>query len=155
MSTTITVNGAVGLQFLSSMERAMQVGRPLPRALERLMRSEDPSIEVDAELADELAAFVDELAARGLLRGSDQPLLFSPGIGDEVVIVRDALLELQPSARRAPRRWCLIARGTRARLVARHGELGRLVLNDGPYAGEIAFASERSMTRARVRRMAR
>lgn len=155
MHTTITVNGADGLRFLSSLEQAMQLDRPLPRALEWLMRSQDPSIEVDAELADELAEFVDELAARGMLRGLEEPLLFSPRIGDEVVIVRDALLELQAAARRAPRSWCLIARGTRARLVARHDGLGRLVLNDGPYAGEIAFASEQTMTRARARRRAR
>lgn len=154
MHTTITVNGADGLRFLSSLEHALQFHRPLPRALEWLMRSEDPSIEVEAELAEQVAEFVDELAARGWIPGIDHPLLFSPRIGDEVVVVRDALLELQ-AARRAPRSWCLIARGTRGRLVALHDGIGRVVLADGPYAREIAYVQETTMSRARPRRTAR
>ena len=70
-----------------------------------------------------------------------------PELGEEVLIVRDALLEVQTS-RRSGRTWCFIEQGTRARLIARHDDIGRLVLSDGPYAREVAFASERLIARA-------
>ena len=71
-------------------------------------------------------------------------------LGEEVLIVRDALLEVQ-TPRRSGRTWAFIGRGTRARLIARHDSVGRLVLADGPYAREVAFASEQLIVPARAR----
>jgi hypothetical protein len=73
-----------------------------------------------------------------------------PSLGDEIVFVRDALLELQ-TARRVPRTWVLVERGTRGRLVARHDGIARIVLLDGPYARNVCFASEPGMFGARPR----
>ncbi len=71
-------------------------------------------------------------------------------LGDEVQVVRDALLEIQ-APRRNGRTWCFIQRGTRARLVARHDGIDRLVLADGPYARDVAFASAPLIARAAPR----
>lgn len=146
MHTTITVNGVDGMRFLFSVHHTLRLQMPIPPALEWLLHSQDPSIDVQAADADQVEAFVDQLQADGLVTGA--PLLFSPRLGDEVVIVRDALLEVL-GARRAPRTWHFIARGTRARLVARHDAIGRIVIGDGPHAREVAFAGELTMTRAR------
>lgn len=148
MHTTITVNGRDGARFLSSVDHTLRFRMPLPRALEWLLHSERPSIRVDPEDADQVAAFVEHLEAQGWITGISPPLLFSPEIGEHVLVVRDSLLELQ-LPRHHRRTWCFIARGTRARLVARHDDLYRLVLSDGPYAGDVAFAGERSVTRTR------
>lgn len=154
MHTTITVNGRDGLRFLSSVDHTLRFRMPLPRALEWLLTSERPSIEVPAEDADQVAAFIEHVEAQGWITGIAPPLLFSPQLGEHVVVVRDALLELQVE-RRHRRTWVLIARGTVARLIARHDGVYRLVLGDGPYAQEVAFAGERTVTRARAARLRR
>ena len=160
MHTTITVNGADGMAFLSSLSITSTggtggtggTGRPIPRALEWLIQSDDPSIDVDLEDAEEVAEFID-LILEGQASGwtgrcVPAPLLFSPRIGDEISIVRDTLLQIQ-TARRAPRTWRFIARGTRGRLIARHDEVGRVVLLDGPAAPHVTFVRDHAMTKAR------
>jgi hypothetical protein len=147
MHTTITVNGVDGVRFLSSVAHTLRFRMPIPPALEWLLHSDDPSIDVQAADADQVEAFVEQLHADGLIPNVP-PLLFSPRLGDEVLIARDALLEVLGS-RRAPRTWVFVERGTRARLVARHDGLGRIVIGDGPHAREVAFAGDLTMTRAR------
>jgi hypothetical protein len=139
MLTTITVNGSDGLRFLSST-------RSLPPALEVMRDRELASLEVEPEVAEQVAAFVDELGWRG-----NPPLLFSAQIGDTVVLARDALVEMHVPQRES-RTWRLIAGGTRGRLVARRSELGKVMLLDGPEAHEHAYVSDASMTTVRKRR---
>jgi len=68
-------------------------------------------------------------------------------IGDEVLIARDALLEIQ-LPRRSSRTWRYIAAGTRGRLVARHDGVVRVVLLDGPEARKLTLVGETALSRA-------
>jgi hypothetical protein len=68
-------------------------------------------------------------------------------IGDEVLIARDALLEIQ-LPRRSSRTWRYIAAGTRGRLIARHDGIDRVVLLDGPEARKLTLVGETMITRA-------
>lgn len=83
------------------------------------------------------------------LRETPQPLgeRVQPRLGDDVVIARDALLEIQ-LPRRATRTWRLITAGTRGRLVARHDGICRVVLADGPEAAKVALVGETPILRA-------
>lgn len=153
MLTTITVNGSEGVQFLSSLGTRFR--GPLPPALAAMVdhATVEPasldtpvSIEVEAELAEEIAAFVDELVHAGFA-STTLPLLFSAQPGDLVLIVRDALAEVQVGKRES-RTWRFLARGTRGRLVGRRGDVGKLQLL-GDAQGQHAYVSDRIMTRAR------
>lgn len=145
MHTTITVNGAGGMAFLSTLS----LQRRIPRALEWLIQSDDPSIDVNIEDADEVADFIDDvLDDRPAGWTGGPPLLFSPRLGDEITIVRDSLLQLE-TPRRAPRTWQFIARGTRGRLFFRQDGVGSVVLLEGPAVQKITFVRDHAMTKTR------
>jgi hypothetical protein len=156
MLTTITVNGSEGFRFLSSLGARFE--GPIPPALAAMVDHaafERPdssiSIEVESGLAEEIAAFVDQLVNDGF-GGTAPPLLFSAQAGDLVIVVRDVLVELHVGKRtneHLPRSWRFLARGTRGRFVSRRGDLGKVLLLDGPEARSHAYVSDRSMTRAR------
>ena len=155
MLTTITVNGTEGVRFLASLtDRNLAFRRPVPPALVAMIEhvvarqadlgdAEHVSLEVAAPLAEEIAAFVDDLSAGGT------PLLFSAQIGDLVVTVRDALVEMH-AGKREGKTWRFLPRGTRGRLLSRRGDFGKLFLLDGPLARDHAYVSDRCMTRTRV-----
>ncbi|MEO8702210.1 MAG: hypothetical protein ABI867_19355 [Kofleriaceae bacterium] len=156
MLTTITVNGSKGFQFLDSLVAVPSIPAALVAIIASIIDqastqrlSHDCSVEVEPRLAEEIAAFVDDL----LGVPHEPPLLFSAHAGDLVVLVRDALVEMQLSAKavkaREPRTWRHLARGTRGRFVERRGDFGKVLILDGPEAHEHAFVSDRSMTRAR------
>ena len=143
-TTTITVNGLGGSRFLSILGAKLtrHLGRLGP-ALAPLLDGRAESVEVDTNLAEEVADFVERLLAEHTANADDPPLLFSPNVGDSVAIVRDALCEFQAPAKRAPRIWRLIPRGTRGRVIAHQGETDRVLLEP---SREIAFVRPRSMT---------
>jgi hypothetical protein len=163
MLTTITVNGSEGYDFLAHL--GARFHGALPPALAAMVASrgfaegsaesithapdlEEPiSIQVDAGHAEEIAAFVEELVHAGY-GNTPLPLLFSAQTGDLVLVVRDVLAELQVG-KREPKTWQLVARGTRGRMVARRGDVGKLLVLDGPAAREHVYVSDRSTTRAR------
>jgi len=155
MLTTITVNGTEGLSFLASLlEQHARAERPIPPALAARIEHvtagdphdlENVRLEVTTPLAEEIAAFVEDLSG-----GRGQPLLFSAEVGDIVVIVRDVLAEMH-GGKRESRIWRFIAGGTRARLVSRKGDVGKLLLLEGPYEREHAYVSDRCTTRSRPR----
>lgn len=66
--------------------------------------------------------------------------------GDDVVIARDALLEIHLPLR-ASRTWRFIAAGTRGRLIALHDGIGRVVLSDGPEVRKVALVGKTRMLR--------
>lgn len=149
MYTTITVNGQDGVRLLDFLGARFR--GPLPPVLACLVDEELDVLEVETELAEEVAMFVDRLIAVGAVPPRPEPpLLFSPGIGEEIVIVRDVLVEIQPRSRKTPKTWHYLPRGTHGRLVA-HGPdgTGRVLLLDGPREDEIAFVRNRSMTGVR------
>ena len=146
-TTTITVNGLGGSRFRSILGAKLtrHLGRLGP-ALAPLLDGRADSVEVDTNLAEEVADFVERLLAEHVPSSEiadDPPLLFSPNVGDSVAIVRDALCEFQAPAKRAPRIWRLIPRGTRGRVIAHQGDTDRVLLEP---SREIAFVRPRSMT---------
>ncbi len=156
MLTTITVNGSEGLRFLTSLQRAAQSHGPVPPALAAMIEHlgttdqdelEQLRLEVDPPLADEIAAFVDELSG-----GLGIPLLFSAQVGDLVVLVRDVLAEVSVGKREA-RTWQYLPAGSVGRLVGRRGDLGKLLLLEGDGeqfpVHEHAYISDRCTTRRR------
>lgn len=148
-TTTITLNGALGSHFLAQLRPRLP--RPLVELLAasaRAQREGPPVIEVETRIADQLAAFVEGVLAEGEVQVDGPPLLFSPELGDHVLIARDALVELEV-ARKAKPLWCSIARGTRGRLIARRGSHGRVYLTDGPFVRQYIYVTDRSMTRVR------
>ncbi len=155
MLTTITVNGTEGLQFLASLQERRT--HPVPPALVAMIEHvislrpdeldiEAVRLEVTSPLADEIAAFIDDLSG-----GRGQPLLFSAEIGDLVVVVRDVLVEMQ-ATKREPRTWRYVNGGSCGRLVARRGDLGKVLLLDGEHEHEHAYISDRCTTRSRSHR---
>ncbi len=156
MLTTIIVNGTEGLRFLANLqETSEREAKPVPPALVAMIEHltgaasteelEQVRLEVDAPLADEIAAFVAEISG-----GQGTPLLFSAQVGDLVVLVREVLAEIAVGKREA-RTWQYLPAGTIARLVGRRGDLGKLLLLEGHGAKfpvrEHAFVSDRCMTR--------
>lgn len=114
LTTTITINGTDGERFLSSLAR---YDAPVPRALRSLASGERRSVEVDRTDADQVAAFVDELLETGWISVGEPPLLFSPRVGDHVVIQREVLAEIGRDAAGLPPTWACIPAGTRGKLV--------------------------------------
>jgi hypothetical protein len=162
MLTTITVNGTEGLRFLASLqEHAKQDSRPVPPALAAMLEHltaatstdelEHVRLEVAAPLAEEIAAFVENVSQGD----GSWPLLFSAQIGDLVVLVRDVLAEMHVTKREA-KSWMFLPAGSVGRLVARKGDFGKLLLLDGPSdrfpAREHAYVSERCTTRTKLTR---
>jgi hypothetical protein len=159
MLTTITVNGSEGLRFLTGLSRVTQLdtaAKPLPPALAAMIEHlgsadqlDQISLEVEPPMADEIAAFVDELSGG---HGTFWPLLFSAEVGDLVVLVRDVLAEVSVGKREA-RTWQYLPAGSVGRLVGRRGDLGKLLLLEGSGdrfpVHEHAYLSDRCTTRRR------
>lgn len=114
-TTTITINGLEGERFLSRL--AGYEAARVPRALQSLASGDHRSIEVDRRDADQIAAFVDELIEAGWIAVQEPPLLFSPRIGDHVVVRRDVLAEIGREAAGLPPAWGCIPAGTRGKLI--------------------------------------
>ena len=70
----------------------------------------------------------------------------SPQIGDLVVTLRDALLEVQVGKRSA-RTWCFVPAGTRGELIRREDGLGKIYVREGPFARDYLWVADRTMTR--------
>ena len=154
MLTTITINGSEGVRFLASVGTRFRGPIPAPLAamidhvrVARGNQIDHLVLEVEPWLADQIAEFVAELVHAGF-EDVVQPLLFSAQIGDVVVLVRDALAEMQGSKHEL-RTWRFVAGGTRGRVVSRRGDTAKVLLKDGPEAGEHAYVSDRCMTRIR------
>ena len=151
--TTITVNGAQGDRFLSSLGT---YSNPVPRALRHLASGDQRSIQVDPTAAEHVASFVDELLASGWLIGVEQPLLFSPRVGDEVLVLSDSLAEVSHTGKHAPVSWRLIEKGTRGKLIGWRDvadEPPRAVIDlAGVERRLVVFVGETKVTRARRRR---
>lgn len=149
-TTTITVNGARGSRFLAVL--GAKFPDALPPALASLVDGERDSVEVATTLAEEVAELVERLIANGEVEAdgdspdAEPPLLFSPSVGEHVAIVRDGLFEFQVAARRLPRIWRFVPRGTRGRVIAHEGEIDRVLLEPNR---EIAYVRPRSMTGVR------
>ncbi len=150
--TTITVNGAQGERFLSSLGTYRN---PLPRALRHLASGEQRSIQVDPTDAELVASFVDDLLASGWL-DVEQPLLFSPRVGDEVLVMHDSLAEVSHTSKHAPVSWRLVEKGTRGKLIGWRdvpNEPPRAVIDlAGVERRLVVFIGETKVTRARRRR---
>ena len=151
-TTTITVNGPQGERFLSSL---LSYRAPVPRALRWLAQGAQRSIEVDPRDAEVVAQFVDELLASGWL-DVDQPLLFSPRVGDEVLVTHDVLAEVSRTGRNAPSSWRFVEAGSRGKLLGWRGvedEPSRAVIElHGVERRVVVFVREGKVTRARRRR---
>jgi hypothetical protein len=165
-TTRITINGAAGDRFLSSLGRYRA---PMPRALRWLATSPHRTIEVGRDDADLIARFVEDLLAAGWVAVDAPPLLFSPRVGDVVVLSRDVLAEVARARPGSAPRWELVEAGTRGKLIGwreRHGEEPRAVVDvtAPPFGGAagraqvpavdvdgprrlVVFVRERSVTR--------
>lgn len=152
MTTTITVNGAQGDKFLSSLGGYRM---PLPRALRWLASGEQRSIQVDPTDAEHVAKFVDDLLESGWL-DVEQPLLFSPRVGDEVLVTHEALAEVSRVGKNSPCSWRHVEAGTRGKLIGwrdTDGEPAKAVIDlAGVERRLVVFVSEKKVTRARRRR---
>ena len=142
MYTTITVNGLGGAstaRILSALGTTH-----LGPALAPLVEGRVDSLEVETDLAEEVADLVERLLTDDAeLAAVSPPLLFSPNVGDSIAIVRDGLFEFQVAGRRAPRIWRFVPRGTRGRVIAHQGETDRVLIEP---TREIAYVRARSMT---------
>jgi hypothetical protein len=145
-TTTITVNGSQGERFLTSL---LAYRAPVPRALRWLAQGAQRSISVDPGDAENVARFVDELLASGWI-DVDQPLLFSPRIGDEIRVTRDTLAEVTRQGRNAPLSWRLVEAGTRGKLIGWLGARAVIDLHDVERRVVVILA-ETKVTRARRR----
>jgi hypothetical protein len=70
----------------------------------------------------------------------------SPQVGDVVVTVRDALLELQ-MGKRAARTWCFVPAGTRGELLKREDGFGKVYVREGPFARDYLWVATRTLAR--------
>ena len=151
--TTITVNGAQGDRFLSSLGTYRD---PLPRALRHLASGDLRSIQVDPTDAEHVASFFDELLASGWLVGVEHPLVFSARVGDEVHVLADSLTEVSHTGKHAPVSWRFVEKGTRGKLIGWRDvqdEPPRAVIDlAGVERRLVVFISETKVTRARRRR---
>jgi hypothetical protein len=114
LTTTITINGEDGERFLSSLTRS---GRALPAVLEPLAAGDAQSVEVDRRDAAEVARFVDEILDAGWIEVDRPPLLFSPSVGDRVVVEHDTLVELGRQRAGLPPTWFCMLAGMRGTLI--------------------------------------
>jgi hypothetical protein len=146
-TTTITVNGSQGERFLSSL---FSYRAPVPRALRWLAQAQRRSIEVPPGDAEVVARFVDDLLASGWI-DVDQPLLFSPCVGDEISVTRDTLAEVTRMGRHAPSAWQLVEAGSRGRLLGWQGDRAAIELS-GLERRVVVLLGQGKVTRARRRR---
>ena len=148
ITTTITVNGAEGDRFLASLSGYRE---PLPRALRWLAAGEYRSIEVDSNDADEVFELVEELLDAGWIDVAEPPLLFSPRVGDQVLIIFDVLAEVARQAPGLPPTWRFLPAGVTGKLLGWRGQ-GRAVVDiDGTERRLVVFLSERKITRSQRR----
>jgi hypothetical protein len=149
LTTTITINGAEGERFLSSLAG---YGAPVPRVLHKLATSERRAIDVDPRDADVVAQFVEELLSKGWIDVDEPPLLFSPRVGDEVVVRCERLVEVARMMVGTAPTWRLILAGTRGKLLGwreRAGEESRAVIEiAGMDKQLVVFVREANVTRA-------
>lgn len=147
-TTRITINGMAGDRFLSSLGGYRA---PVPRALHWLAASEAGSIDVGPEDAEVVASFVDRLIASGWVAVDAPPLLFSPRVGDIVIVRQDVLAEVARGAPGRLPRWQLVEGGTKGRLLGwreRAGEDPRAVVDLDGNRRLVVFVREATVTRA-------
>ena len=145
-TTTITVNGSQGERFLSSLHTYRA---PVPRALRWLAQTPRRSIEVDPGDAEVVARFVDELLASGWI-DVEQPLLFSPRVGDEIAVTVDMLAEVTRQGRNAPSSWRFVEAGSAGKLLGFQGD--RCVVElFGVERRVVVLVGEGKVTRSRRR----
>jgi len=148
ITTTITVNGTEGDRFLASLSGYRE---PLPRALRWLAAGEYRSIEVDSTDADQVSEFVDELLDAGWIDVAAPPLLFSPRVGDQVLVTLDVLAEVARQAPGLPPTWRFLPAGVTGKLLGWRGQ-GRAVVDiHGTDRRLVVFVSERKITRTQRR----
>src|SRR5690606_23892564 len=146
VTTTITVNGEEGARFLASLARYRA---PVPRALRWLVENDYRSIEVGLRDAEQIAAFVSDLIASGWIDIAEPPLLFSPRVGDQVLLRTEVLAEIARHAPGLPPTWRYRPAGATGRLVA-WGNATRAVVDvDGTDRRLVVFVSVNAITRAR------
>lgn len=114
MTTTITINGSEGERFLASLA---SYSAPVPRALRWLATSSHRSIDVGVGDAEQIARFVDDLLDAGWIEVAAPPLLYSPKVGDLVVLVGEALLEVARTAPGLPPTWICLPAGLEGTLL--------------------------------------
>jgi hypothetical protein len=147
VTTTITINGDEGDRFLASLATYRA---PVPRALRWLADSDYRSIEVNRRDADEIADFIDELIASGWIDVDEPPLLFSPLVGDRVLMRSDVLAEIARQAPGLPPTWRYLPAGTTGKLLGWRGESRAIVDIDGTERRLVVFVSVTALTRARL-----
>src|SRR5215207_4418555 len=88
MYTTITVNGLGGERLLSVL--AAKLRGHLGPALAPLIDGSVDSLEIETDLAEQVADLIERLIDDDLIDDDGEPpLLFSPNVGDSIAIVRD------------------------------------------------------------------
>jgi hypothetical protein len=145
VTTTITINGQEGERFLASLA---SYRAPVPRALRWLARGEYRSIEVDRNDAEMVAAFVGDLIASGWIDVEEPPLLFSPRVGEQVLIVEDVLAEVGRQAPGLPPTWRFLPAGLTGKLLGWRGEARAIIDVDGLERRLVVFVSTPRITRA-------
>jgi hypothetical protein len=149
VTTTITVNGAQGDRFLASLSGYRA---PVPRALRWLAASIYRSIEVGRSDAEQVASFVQDLLDAGWIRVDEPPLLFSPRVGDHVLVCRDVLAEIGRHAPGLPPTWRFLPAGATGRLLGWRGEHRAVIEVHGMDRRLVVYMSERNVTRIPTRR---
>jgi len=143
VTTTITVNGNEGDRFLASLAR---YHAPVPRALRWLATGDYRSIEVDRHDADEVASFVEGLLGSGWIETGAPPLLFSPRVGDRVLVCGEVLAEVGRHSPGSPPSWRYLPAGTSGRLLGWRGE-GRAIVEIHAERRLVVFMGLRWLTR--------
>lgn len=153
-TTTISLNGAAGDRFLTSLTGYRA---PVPRALRWLASSSHGSIAVGEEDAQLVARFIDDLIAAGWIATDVPPLLFSPRVGDIVIARRDLLVETARQSSGAPIVWRLLEEGRRGTLIGwrdRPDEEPRAIIElHGEDRRLVVLVRARHVTRAPRRRV--
>ncbi|MDB4959567.1 MAG: hypothetical protein JWO36_7136 [Myxococcales bacterium] len=152
VTTTITVNGRSGDRFLSSL---VLYESPLPQVLYALARGDRRTLEVDADDADLVARFVDDLIDSGWIAVEAPPLLFSPRVGDEVVLRCEVLAEVARVSQTVPQIWRALPAETRGKLIGwrdREGDTRAVVDVVGAQRRLVVFVGDQHVTRAARRK---
>jgi hypothetical protein len=147
VTTTITINGNEGERFLASLAAYRA---PVPRALRWLAGGGYRSVEVDRNDAEAIADFVRELIASGWIDVDEPPLLFSPRVGDQVLMRGDVLAEIARQQPGLPPTWRYLPAGTTGKLLGWRGEARAIVDIDGTERRLVVFVSLGAVTRARL-----
>lgn len=147
VTTTITINGDEGDRFLASLATYRA---PVPRALRWLADSDYRSVEVHRNDAEQIADFVNELIESGWIDVDEPPLLFSPLVGDQVLVRSDLLAEIARQAPGLPPTWRYLPAGTTGKLLGWRGESRAIVDVDGTERRLVVFVSVNAVTRARI-----